>query len=88
MEQHWIFSDGCAGQFKNSCVFQWLCILHKRHNVPHIWNHFETEQRKGEHDGVGACIKTALHRQEMKFRTISLTQYADTIVTWCSSVMG
>ena len=50
MEQHWIWSDGCVGQFKNSRVFQWLCILHKRHKVPHIWNYFETghyfEKRK------------------------------------------
>ena len=56
--------------------------------MPHIWNYFETGNRKGEHDGVGACIKTTLHRKEMKFTTISLIRDAKTIVTWWSSVMG
>ena len=31
--QHWILSDGCAGQFKNARVFQWLSLLHIKHNV-------------------------------------------------------
>ena len=53
MEKHWILSHGCVGEFKNVCVFQWLCILHKRHKVPHIWNYFETGHRKGEHGGKG-----------------------------------
>ena len=88
MEQHWIWSDGYAGQFKNSRVFQWLCILHKRHKVPHIWKYFDTGHEKGEHDGPGACIKTTLRRQEMKFTTILLIRDANTIVAWCSSVMG
>ena len=88
MEQHWIWSDGCAGKFKNSHVFQWLCILHKRHKVPHIWNYFETRHGKWEHDGAGACMKTALRRKGMKFTTISLIRDAKTIVAWCSLVMG
>ena len=25
---HFIWSDGCARQFKKACVFQWLCLLH------------------------------------------------------------
>ena len=56
--------------------------------MPHIWNYFETRRGTGEHDGVGACIKTALHRKEMKFTTISLIRDENTIVAWCSSVMG
>ena len=56
--------------------------------MPHIWNYFETRHGKGEHDGAGACIKTALRRKEMKFTTISLIRDAKTIVAWCSSVMG
>ena len=88
MKQHWIWYDGCEGQFKNPYVFQWLCIIHKRHKVTHIWNYFETGHGKGEHDGVGACIKTALCRKEMKFITIFLIQDAKTIIAWCSLVMG
>ena len=88
MEQHWIWSDGCTRKLKNSCVFQWLCILHKMLKVPHIWNYLETGHEKGEHDGAGACINTALRRKEMNFTTISVIRDANSIVEWCSSVMG
>jgi hypothetical protein len=72
MDQHWIWSDGCIGQFKNANVFQWLCMFHKTLKVPHIWKFFESGKEKGEHYGVGACIKRELHGKEMKFITSSL----------------
>ena len=56
--------------------------------MPHIWNYFEIGHGKGEYYGVDTCIKTALHRKEMKFTTISLIQDSKTIIAWCSSVMG
>ena len=56
--------------------------------MPHIWNYFNTGHGKAEHDGAGACIKTALRRQEMEFTTISFIRDANTIVAWCSLVMG
>ena len=61
MDQHWIWSDGCGGQFKNAHVFQGLCMFHKKIKVPHIWNYFESKHGKGQHDGAGACIKRVLH---------------------------
>ena len=88
MEQHWIWFDVCAGKLKNACVFQWLCMLHKRHKVPHIWNYFETGHGKGEHDVACMCIKTALRRQEMNFTNGPIIRDAKTIVEWCASVMG
>ena len=72
MEQHWIWSYGCAGKFKKICVLQWLCILQKRHKVLQIQNYFEPRHEKGEHDGAATCIKTALCRKEMKLATIFL----------------
>ena len=62
-----IWSDGCAGQFKNAHVFEWLCLLHIKYKVPHVWNYFEIGHGKGEDDGAGACIKTTLLREDMKF---------------------
>jgi len=88
MDQHWIWSDGCAGQFKNARIFQWLCSLHKNYKVPHMWNYFETGHGKGEHDGAGACVKTALRREELKLSTISTIRNVQSIVRWCTSVMG
>ena len=55
--RHFIWSDGCAGEFKNARLFEWLCLLHIKYKVPHVWNYFETGHGKGEHDGAGACIK-------------------------------
>ena len=53
----------------------------------HIWNYFETGHGKGEHDGAGACIKTALQREEMRFIGACRRDTAS-IVKWCASVMG
>ena len=55
--------------------------------MPHVWNYFETGHGKGEHDGAGACIKTALRREYMKF-TGALLRVAASIVKWGASVMG
>ena len=44
--EHWIWSDGCAGQFKSSRSFFWLCFLHKKTYIKHCWNFFETGHGK------------------------------------------
>ena len=88
MDQHWIWSDGCEGQFKISHVFQWLCILHKKVKLPDVWNYFESLNRKQEHGGVGACIKRELCKKEMNFTTNSLIRDEKSIFEWSSSVMG
>ena len=60
MNEHWIWSDGCARKFKSSRSFFWLCRLHKKTNMKHRWNYFEIGHGKGEHDGAGACVKLTL----------------------------
>ena len=62
-------------------------MLHNTYNVPHIWNYFETGNDKGEHDGVGACMKAALRREEMRF-TRNHIKDAESIVQWCSATMS
>ena len=52
MDHDWIWFDGCASQFKNSCIFQWLCSLHKKYKVSHTWNYFDIGHGKGENDGA------------------------------------
>jgi hypothetical protein len=47
-------------------------MLHKKLKLPHILNYFKFGHGKGENDGVGACIKRALHRKEINFTTTSL----------------
>ena len=87
MDQHWIWSYGCVGQFKNTQVFQWMSMLHKTYNVSHIWNYFETGHDKGEHDRASACIKIALRREEMRFTRNPHIKDAESIVQWCSTTM-
>ena len=85
--RHLNWSDGCAGQFKNSRVFQWLCLFHIKYKVPHIWNYFETRHGKWEHDCTGACIKNSLRKEEMNFAGAHIRDAAS-IVKWCASIMG
>ena len=58
---HFMFT----GQFKSAKAFNWLAMQHARTNVRYLWNFFESGHGKGEHDGVGACIKHALLQHEL-----------------------
>ena len=82
INEHWIWSDGCAGQFKSSRSFFWLCRLQRKTNIKHHWNFFETGHGKGEHDGAGACVKRALRRHQMSHSADRFVS-ADQVVQWC-----
>jgi hypothetical protein len=82
MREHLIWSDNCMGQFKNGRIFYWLCRVHKENNIQHIWSFFEAGHGKGEHDGVGACVKRALAREQLKFED------ARAIVDWCNTKLS
>jgi len=43
---------------------------------------FETRHGKGEHDGVGACIKRSLRRYQMNHSAYRLANSSD-VVNWC-----
>ena len=70
--RHWVWSDGCAGQFKSARSFYWLTRLHVSLNVQITWNFFESGHGKGEHDGAGACVKRALRRYQLQHDAIDL----------------
>ena len=80
-KEHLVWSDGCGGQFKSSISFFWLSRLHKRTNIQHTWNLFERGHGKGEHDGVGACVKCALRRHQLNHSASRLVNYLD-VVNW------
>jgi hypothetical protein len=81
-KEHWVWSDGCVGQFKSTCSFLWLSHLHNKMDVRHTWSFFEMGHGKGEHDGVGACVKHALRRYQMNHSTSHLVNSND-VVNWC-----
>ena len=87
MNRHIIWLDNCTGQFKNSHMFYWLCRMHVERGVLHIWSFFESGHGKGEHDGVGACVKRALVKEKMKISAVELLD-ACTIADWCTSALS
>ena len=85
--EHWIWSDGCAGQFKSARSFYWLSHIHKEIGVRHTWSFFETGHGKGEHDGAGACVKRALRRYQMSHDATRLKSSKE-VVDWCTLHLG
>jgi len=85
--EHWIWSDGCAGQIKSARSFYWLSHLHKETGIRHTWSFFETGHGKGEHDGAGACVKRALRRYQMS-HSASRLKCSTEVVDWCTQNLG
>ena len=63
MDRHIIWLENCTSQFKNSCIFYWLCRTHVERGMPHSWSFFDSGHEKGEHNGVGACVKRTLVKE-------------------------
>ena len=55
--------------------------------MPHIWIFFQSGHGKGEHDGVGACVKRALVKEQLKILGRELFD-ARSIVYWCSLALS
>ena len=53
-----------------------------------MWNFIEASHGKGEHDGVGACIKRALACEELKYKDEAIMKDAKSIIQWCNATMG
>ena len=87
MDRHLIWSDNCTGQFRNARMFYWLCRMHVERGVPHIWSFLEADHGKGEHDGVGACRKRALVKEQLKILGAELIDVSS-IVYWCTSTLS
>lgn len=81
--EHWVWLYGCAGKFKSARSFYRLCCLHRKIKIKHTWSFFESGHGKEEHDGVGACIKQALRRYQMKFDA-NIMQDEKSVVDWCN----
>lgn len=46
-------------------MFYWLSRIHVERHVPYIWSFFEVGHGKGEHEGVGSCLKRALVKEKL-----------------------
>ena len=55
--------------------------------MPYIWSFYESNHGKEEHDGVGACVKRDLVKEQLKISKIELLD-ARSIVDWCSLALS
>ena len=70
-----MYSDGCAGQYKNLKNFLNLCLHKEDFDIPAEWHFFATSHGKGPSDGTGGTIKHEATK-------VSLQQsYKDQILT-------
>ena len=81
-KEHWVWSNGFAGQFKSVWSFLWLSHLHINMDVHHTWRFFGTRHGKGEHGSAGAYVKCPLRRYQMNHSTSHLSNSND-VVNWC-----
>lgn len=57
-----VFSDGCAGQFKNRYTLLNLTYFLQDFGVNGTWNFFATSHGKGAVDGIGGTVKRTVWR--------------------------
>lgn len=58
-----LFTDGCAGQYKNSKMFAWLCKMLGEH-IAILYHFFCSNHGKGPCDTLGAIVKNRLRSEE------------------------
>ena len=63
-----LFTDGCAGQYKNSKMFAWLCKILISLGIMVLYHFFCSNHGKGPCDTLGAIVKNLL-RSEEKLRS-------------------
>ena len=62
--------------------------MHRLSRIQYMWNFIKVGHGKGEHDSVGACIKRALAREELKYKDGAILIDVKSIVQWFNATMG
>ncbi|XP_065679428.1 uncharacterized protein LOC136081787 isoform X1 [Hydra vulgaris] len=73
-----LFTDGCAGQYKNCKSFYNLCQLESEFSLKFEWNFFATSHGKSPCDGIGGTVKRLTAQESLKrpYRNQILTSEA------------
>lgn len=82
-----IWLDNYIGQFNSDRIFYWLSRQHRKTNIQHTKIFFEVGHGKGEHDGVGACVKKAFCREKLRFEGKDKLKNAREIIEWCDKYL-
>ncbi len=71
--EHWVWSDGCSGQFKSSCCWYHVALYspkivgpHTLHRCQMLWNFFGSSHGKGEYDGAWPMVKRELRKEQLR----------------------
>jgi hypothetical protein len=66
IQKHVVFFDGAASQFESAHGFYFVARhCHLLTGVPMEWHFFESGHGKGEHDGMGGLVKSALQKWQL-----------------------
>lgn len=79
-KQHWVWSDGCAAQFKSSRP--WFFVARYPNmtgGCSMLWSFFGSGHGKGPHDGAGAVVKSFVRREQLKAYGRKLQCAADVV---------
>jgi hypothetical protein len=64
--KHWIWSDGCAGQFKSRIPWYFVSRYPEiTGGCSCMWSFFGSSHRKGPHDGAGAVLKRYIRNAQL-----------------------
>ena len=79
-KQHWVWSDGCASQFKSKKPFYFIsCYPNMTNGCSMLWNFFGSGHGKGPHDGAGAVVKCFIRREQLKPYGVKLQSARDVV---------
>ena len=79
-KNHWIWSDGCAGQFKSRIPWYFVSRYPEITNGCNcMWSFFGSGHGKGPHDGAGAVLKRYIRTAQLDVNGPPL-QNAETVV--------
>lgn len=77
---HFVWSDGCASQFKSSKPWYFVSQYPAMTNgCEMMWSFFGSAHGKGPHDGAGAVVKRFIRKEQLNAHGAKLTCAADVV---------
>ena len=79
-KHHWIWSDGCANQFKSRVPWYFVARYPEiTRGCTCMWSFFGTGHGKGPHDGAGAVLKRYIRTAQLDINGLKLQCVAEVV---------
>ncbi|CAM6083796.1 unnamed protein product [Calypogeia fissa] len=82
-DQHWVWSDGAASQFKSCRPFYYVARYFRRFGARMKWFFHATGHGKGVADALGGHIKQGVEREQRKGTKGAKLECAHDVVSFC-----